>query len=85
MNEIRFFFFFSVKLCIAYLSLLCIFIEHLNMLINIDHHFYFEDAVFIEKILRVRPNVKKLYLLVRAADSDSAAQRFWNELYHLNV
>ncbi|KVI04252.1 hypothetical protein Ccrd_017443 [Cynara cardunculus var. scolymus] len=36
-------------------------------------------AVFVEKILRVQPNVKKLYLLIRAADAKSALQRFNTE------
>ncbi|CAA0810674.1 Fatty acyl-CoA reductase 3 [Striga hermonthica] len=36
--------------------------------------------VFIEKILRVQPNVKKLFLLLRAADNDSALHRFNNEV-----
>ncbi|XP_047972316.1 fatty acyl-CoA reductase 3-like isoform X2 [Salvia hispanica] len=36
--------------------------------------------VFIEKILRVQPNVKKLYLLIRAADSASALHRFNTEV-----
>lgn len=38
------------------------------------------DAVFIEKILRVQPNVKKLYLLLRARDTKSAMLRFNNEV-----
>ena len=32
-------------------------------------------AVMVEKILRVQPNVKKLYLLIRAADEKAATQR----------
>ncbi|MFS8011593.1 putative alcohol-forming fatty acyl-CoA reductase [Helianthus anomalus] len=35
--------------------------------------------LFVEKILRVQPNVKKLYLLVRASDTKSALQRFNKE------
>ncbi|KAE9461346.1 hypothetical protein C3L33_06748, partial [Rhododendron williamsianum] len=34
---------------------------------------------FVEKILRVQPNVKRLYLLLRAEDAKSASQRFHNE------
>ncbi|KAH9659974.1 Fatty acyl-CoA reductase 3 [Citrus sinensis] len=45
----------------------------------------FVAKVFIEKILRVQPNVKKLYLLVRAADTDSAALRFQNEVLAKDV
>ncbi|GLT48745.1 hypothetical protein SLA2020_223530 [Shorea laevis] len=40
----------------------------------------FLAKIFIEKILRVQPNVKKLYLLLRAADAKSAAQRMRNEI-----
>ncbi|XP_019239163.1 PREDICTED: fatty acyl-CoA reductase 3-like isoform X3 [Nicotiana attenuata] len=36
--------------------------------------------ILIEKILRVQPNVKKLYLLIRAPDSNSAKERFNNEV-----
>ncbi|KAJ8572598.1 hypothetical protein K7X08_009109 [Anisodus acutangulus] len=36
--------------------------------------------VLTEKILRVQPNVKKLYLLIKAPDTDSAKQRFNNEV-----
>ncbi|KAK8700555.1 hypothetical protein V6N13_018949 [Hibiscus sabdariffa] len=36
--------------------------------------------VFVEKILRVQPNVKKLYLVVRAADHKSATHRLHNEI-----
>ncbi|KAF5937632.1 hypothetical protein HYC85_025138 [Camellia sinensis] len=40
----------------------------------------FLAKIFVEKILRVQPNVKKLYLLVRAADAKSASQRLQNEV-----
>ncbi|CAA2966141.1 alcohol-forming fatty acyl- reductase-like [Olea europaea subsp. europaea] len=40
----------------------------------------FLAKIFAEKILRVQPNVKKLYLLLRAADSKSAMQRFNTEV-----
>uniref|UniRef100_A0A5B7BPA9 Fatty acyl-CoA reductase n=1 Tax=Davidia involucrata TaxID=16924 RepID=A0A5B7BPA9_DAVIN len=40
----------------------------------------FLAKIFVEKILRVQPNVKKLYLLLRAADTKSASQRFHNEV-----
>ncbi|KAG9155722.1 hypothetical protein Leryth_003982, partial [Lithospermum erythrorhizon] len=40
----------------------------------------FLAKIFIEKILRVQPNVKKLYLLLRAQDEKSALQRFNNEI-----
>ncbi|XP_039007151.1 alcohol-forming fatty acyl-CoA reductase-like isoform X2 [Hibiscus syriacus] len=40
----------------------------------------FLAKIFVEKILRVQPNVKKLYLLVRAADHKSAIHRLHNEI-----
>ncbi|CAL5436261.1 unnamed protein product [Camellia sinensis] len=40
----------------------------------------FLAKIFVEKILRVQPNVKKLYLLVRAADAKSASQRLQTEV-----
>ncbi|WCJ41791.1 Fatty acyl-CoA reductase 3 [Euphorbia peplus] len=40
----------------------------------------FLAKLFIEKIMRVQPNVKKLYLLLRASDSVSASERFHNEV-----
>ncbi|KAI3902657.1 hypothetical protein MKW92_030238 [Papaver armeniacum] len=39
----------------------------------------FLAKLFVEKLLRVQPNVKQLFLLVRAPNSASAAQRFNNE------
>ncbi|KAG6763072.1 hypothetical protein POTOM_033604 [Populus tomentosa] len=36
--------------------------------------------VFVEKILRVQPNVKKFYLLLRAADAKSATERLRDEV-----
>ncbi|KAM7496912.1 hypothetical protein LguiA_021326 [Lonicera macranthoides] len=40
----------------------------------------FLAKIFVEKILRVQPNVKKLYLLLRAQDSKSALQRLNTEV-----
>ncbi|KAK8562453.1 hypothetical protein V6N12_010531 [Hibiscus sabdariffa] len=40
----------------------------------------FLAKIFVEKILRVQPNVKKLYLVVRAADHKSATHRLHNEI-----
>ncbi|KAK7263376.1 hypothetical protein RJT34_30965 [Clitoria ternatea] len=40
----------------------------------------FLAKIFVEKILRVQPNVKKLYLLLRAADAESATSRLHNEI-----
>ncbi|KAI3791816.1 hypothetical protein L2E82_05679 [Cichorium intybus] len=39
----------------------------------------FLAKILVEKILRVQPNVNKLYLLVRATDAVSALQRFNTE------
>jgi alcohol-forming fatty acyl-CoA reductase len=47
--------------------------------------YLFSFAVLVEKILRVQPNVKKLYLLLRAKDSESAAQRFRNEVMNICI
>ncbi|KAK6138311.1 hypothetical protein DH2020_027957 [Rehmannia glutinosa] len=40
----------------------------------------FLAKIFIEKVLRVQPNVKKLYVLLRASDAKSAMLRFNNEV-----
>ncbi|KAI3420532.1 Fatty acyl-CoA reductase [Psidium guajava] len=40
----------------------------------------FLAKIFLEKILRVQPNVKKLFLLLRASDAKAAAHRFHNEV-----
>ncbi|KAL5131996.1 Fatty acyl-CoA reductase 3 [Glycine soja] len=40
----------------------------------------FLAKIFVEKILRVQPNVKKLYLLLRARDTESATQRLHTEI-----
>ncbi|XP_024171887.1 fatty acyl-CoA reductase 3 [Rosa chinensis] len=40
----------------------------------------FVGKVLVEKILRVQPNVKKLYLLLRASDTNSAGKRMHNEI-----
>ncbi|XP_048233569.1 fatty acyl-CoA reductase 3-like isoform X2 [Ricinus communis] len=54
------------------------FLEKKNILITGATGFL--AKIFIEKILRVQPNVKKLYLLLRAPDAKSASQRLQNEL-----
>ncbi|CAN6557198.1 unnamed protein product [Malus baccata var. baccata] len=40
----------------------------------------FLAMVFLEKILRVQPDVKKVYLLLRAPDTNSANDRMHNEI-----
>jgi len=42
-------------------------------------------AVFVEKILRVQPNVKKFYLLLRAADAKSATERLRDEVLKMSL
>jgi hypothetical protein len=41
--------------------------------------------VLVEKILRVQPDVKKLYLLVRAPDAASAEQRILSQVSQSHV
>ncbi|KAH7688826.1 fatty acyl-CoA reductase protein [Dioscorea alata] len=45
----------------------------------------FLAKLFVEKVLRVQPNVKKLFLLVRAGDAISARQRVENEIASMEV
>ncbi|QCD88058.1 fatty acyl-CoA reductase [Vigna unguiculata] len=40
----------------------------------------FLAKLLVEKILRVQPNIKKLYLLLRAADSEEATKRLHDEV-----
>ncbi|XP_027927126.1 fatty acyl-CoA reductase 3-like [Vigna unguiculata] len=40
----------------------------------------FIAKIFLEKILRVQPNVKKIFLLLRASDDSSATYRLHNEI-----
>ncbi|KAK7261225.1 hypothetical protein RIF29_27530 [Crotalaria pallida] len=40
----------------------------------------FLAKIFLEKVLRVQPNVKKLFLLLRAGDAKSATHRLQNEI-----
>uniref|UniRef100_A0A7N2MRP6 Fatty acyl-CoA reductase n=1 Tax=Quercus lobata TaxID=97700 RepID=A0A7N2MRP6_QUELO len=41
--------------------------------------------MFVEKILRVQPNVKRLYLLVRALDNESVTQSFREEVIEKDI
>ncbi|KAL5579886.1 hypothetical protein UlMin_012328 [Ulmus minor] len=54
------------------------FLENKNILITGATGFL--AKIFLEKILRVQPNVKKFYLLLRANDAKSASQRLNNEI-----
>ncbi|XP_058767143.1 fatty acyl-CoA reductase 1-like [Vicia villosa] len=45
----------------------------------------FLAKVFIEKILRIQPEIKKLYLLLRASNSDLAANRLQNEIFEIDL
>ncbi|MED6205249.1 hypothetical protein PIB30_016042 [Stylosanthes scabra] len=40
----------------------------------------FLAKIFLEKVLRVQPNIKKVFLLLRAADAKSATHRLNNEI-----
>ncbi|XP_015164193.1 probable fatty acyl-CoA reductase 5 isoform X2 [Solanum tuberosum] len=40
----------------------------------------FLSKLLVEKIFRIQPNVKKVYLLIRASDYNSARKRFTNEV-----
>ncbi|XP_050367776.1 fatty acyl-CoA reductase 3-like [Argentina anserina] len=54
------------------------FIQNKNILVTGATGFL--AKIFVEKILRVQPNVKKLYLLLRAPDTKTATQRLQNEI-----
>ncbi|KAH0906932.1 hypothetical protein HID58_038759 [Brassica napus] len=45
----------------------------------------FLSKVFVERVLSLQPNVKKLYLLVRASDNKSAEQRLHNEVFEKDL
>ncbi|KAI3948716.1 hypothetical protein MKW92_036385 [Papaver armeniacum] len=40
----------------------------------------FLSKIFVEKLLRVQPNLKQLFLLLRPADASSATQRLHNDV-----
>ncbi|KAJ4832199.1 hypothetical protein Tsubulata_009025, partial [Turnera subulata] len=54
------------------------FLENKNILVTGATGFL--AKIFVEKILRVQPNILKIYLLLRAADDKSASQRLQNEV-----
>ncbi|KAI5388817.1 hypothetical protein KIW84_074469 [Lathyrus oleraceus] len=45
----------------------------------------FLAKVFVEKILRIQPEIQKLYLLLRASNSDMAAHRLQNEVFEIDL
>ncbi|CAK8576344.1 unnamed protein product [Lathyrus sativus] len=45
----------------------------------------FLAKVFIEKILRTQPEIKKLYLLLRASNLDLAERRLQNEVFEIDL
>ncbi|CAH8315961.1 unnamed protein product [Eruca vesicaria subsp. sativa] len=45
----------------------------------------FLAKVFVERVLSLQPNVKRLYLLVRASDNSSAEQRLHNEVFEKDL
>ncbi|CAA7061090.1 unnamed protein product [Microthlaspi erraticum] len=59
------------------------FLENKTMLITGASGFL--AKVFVERVLRLQPNVKRLYLLVRASDKKSAAQRLQSEVFEKDL
>ncbi|KAJ9554764.1 hypothetical protein OSB04_009378 [Centaurea solstitialis] len=51
-----------------------------NMTILVTGATGFLAKIFVEKILRVQPNIKKLFLIVRASDTKMALHRFQSEV-----
>ncbi|CAA3020501.1 Hypothetical predicted protein [Olea europaea subsp. europaea] len=49
------------------------------------NEFYNHAVVFLEKILRVQPEIKKLFLLIRAVDKRSAEQRLHEEVLNTEL
>ncbi|CAJ2654639.1 unnamed protein product [Trifolium pratense] len=45
----------------------------------------FLAKVFVEKILRIQPKIQKLYLLVRASNTDLASHRLQNEVFQTDL
>ncbi|XP_039690758.1 probable fatty acyl-CoA reductase 4 [Medicago truncatula] len=45
----------------------------------------FLAKVFVEKILRIQPEIQQLYLLVRASNNDLASQRLQNEVFQTDL
>ncbi|KAJ4831979.1 hypothetical protein Tsubulata_050069 [Turnera subulata] len=54
------------------------FLENKNILVTGATGFL--AKIFVEKKLRVQPNIQKIYLLLRAEDDNSALQRLQNEV-----
>ncbi|KAL5714663.1 alcohol-forming fatty acyl-CoA reductase [Ranunculus cassubicifolius] len=52
----------------------------LNKTILITGSTGFVAKIFVEKVLRIQPNVKQLFLVVRADDDKSARQRVHDEV-----
>lgn len=45
----------------------------------------FLAKVFVEKVLRVQPEINKLYLLLRASNTELATQRLQNEVFQTDL
>ncbi|XP_043712136.1 alcohol-forming fatty acyl-CoA reductase-like isoform X2 [Telopea speciosissima] len=58
-------------------------LEHKNILITGTSGFL--AKIFMEKVLRSQPNVKKLFILLRAENDTLAAQRLQNEVFGKKV
>ncbi|KAK9127723.1 hypothetical protein Syun_016520 [Stephania yunnanensis] len=59
------------------------FLEHKSILVTGSTGFV--AKILVEKVLRTQPNVKRLYLLLRAADAKLAEQRLHNEVLEKDV
>ncbi|CAA7061091.1 unnamed protein product [Microthlaspi erraticum] len=59
------------------------FLENKTMLVTGASGFL--AKVFVERVLRLQPNVKRLYLLVRASDKKSAEQRLQSEVFEKDL
>ncbi|XP_054795828.1 probable fatty acyl-CoA reductase 4 isoform X2 [Prosopis cineraria] len=54
--------------------------EQVYALLRVHSHPIIIYPIFIEKLLRTQPDLKKLYLLLRASDSNAATQRLHDEI-----
>lgn len=73
--DVVFSYYFHKKLYLPYIYIHIIFYIYIYMCIAIV-----DNAVLVEKILRIQPDVRKLYLLVRAPDAAAAKERLLTEV-----
>lgn len=73
--------FLAKSICIFFMSLFSLILSEFPLILyRLVFLIVLLHSVFLEKVLRVQPNVKKLYLLLRAADAKAATHRFHNEV-----